>query len=564
MPNGIYDVRLVAADPAITNGNEGTRYSILAEGVRVITNDVPIPTWWIRGFTTHIQVRVADRRLTISNGPIATNNSIAFIEIKQVAPIYWGSAAVIDNTDTNKSPADYVNESSPGVLGYFEGHAGKKVGILGWGLNWGSGSGYAPFRWQTNYMTKMWARGTIPYFSWMPQGPAGDTNFSLQNIIAGKHDSYLSNFAAEAKAYGKPFFLRFAWEMNGVWSSYGEGIGYNAGCPPGSFTNMWRHVHDIFTKVGCTNATWIWCMDRDITNQWHFGPISGFYPGPDYVDWVGFDSYNRTGESLESIFSASYNTLSSLAPGKPIMTETASYAKGGPPPIDSKPAWISDALAQVPVLFPNIKAFMWWNWHDWSTDSRNDVTIEGGDNWLPYWEAPVDWVSVNAFSNGIASPYYVPNLFTNLKSSPIQPIDLLSPPAAISASISNSAVKLVWFGVAGATNYNLYRSTTGSKGSFNWLARTSATNWTDATTAYGTKYYYTIAAENVAGESLDSAQVSVAMPRPALRAHISPTNTLLVSWPVSFTGFALESSADLMSNNWQGVFAPPSTPGLLS
>ncbi|HWH68099.1 MAG TPA: glycosyl hydrolase, partial [Candidatus Sulfotelmatobacter sp.] len=366
----------------------------------------------------------------------------------------------------------------------------------------------------------------------------------------------LSNFAAEAKAYGKPFFLRFAWEMNGVWSPYGEGIDINANCPPGSFTNMWRHVHDLFTRVGCTNATWIWCVDRDITNAWHFGPIRLFYPGDDYLDWVGFDSYNRTSESLQSIFEVTYNSLATLAPGKPIMTETASYPPGGPPPLDSKPAWIADALAQVPVRYPNIKAFMWWNWHDGSINLRDDVTIEGGDNWLPYWLAPVDWTSVNAFSNGIASPYYLDNLFTNLASSPIQPMALLDAPSPPTASASNATVWLSWSGVAGADSYNVYRSTSASLGSFGWLARAPATNWTDTSSTCGTTYFYVVSAENLAGESLGSAPVSITPPRPALRAQLTRTNTVLLLWPASFGDLVLQSSENLHAMNWQTLTAP--------
>ncbi len=36
------------------------------------------------------------------------------------------------------------------------------------------------------------------------------------------------------------------------------GLGVN-GDQPGEFVAAWRHVHDIFTSVGATNATWVWC-----------------------------------------------------------------------------------------------------------------------------------------------------------------------------------------------------------------------------------------------------------------------------------------------------------------
>ncbi len=555
VPNGCYDVLLVAADPADTGG-QGTCYNIYAESAPVIANGTPSSSQWIFGTNTHVQVRVTNRRLTVSNGPDATNNSICFIQIQQVAPIYWGAAVYDNPTDSSlesRSPWDYISQSQPGVLGYFEGHTGKKVSILSWGDSWNE----SYFWWNTNGMSDMWARGTIPRYDLLPSG------ISLSNIIAGAYDSYLTNWARQAKAYGKPFFLRFAHEMNGDWYSWSESNSINAGCAPGTFTNMWRHVHDIFANVGCTNATWVWCIDHYLTNSDHIVPLSRLYPGDAYVDWLGLDIYNQgdvppySGLWFTNLYLDSYVALTNLAPSKPIMVcEVATLSDLSSTP---KPAWIADALMQLPAAFPDIRAFVWFDWN--AGDTNDDWPIEGGENVIAYTNnPPIEWASVDAFSNGVASPFYEANIFTNqanLTASPIQPIVLLKPPPTLAASASNATVQLSWSAVAGASNYNVYRSASSSNGTFTLLTSVTGTNCTDTTSSFCTTYYYMVAAENLAGESLDSTEASVTTPCPTLATRLINPETIQLAWPASFGGFMLQSSSNLPTGNWQNVAAVP-------
>ena len=106
-------------------------------------------------------------------------------------------------------------------------------------------------------------------------------------MIEGHHDAYIREFAEAAKAWGHPFFLRFNWEMNGNWFPWSEGVNGNQ---PGEYVAAWRHVHDIFTQVGATNATWVWCPNVDPASKLH--DLASLYPGDAYVDWTGLDGYN--------------------------------------------------------------------------------------------------------------------------------------------------------------------------------------------------------------------------------------------------------------------------------
>ena len=118
-------------------------------------------------------------------------------------------------------------------------------------------------------MNSIRSHGAIPFYSWGSQSipvPSNlsEPNFQLSDVIEGHHDAYIRKFAEAAKAWGHPFFLRFNWEMNGGWFAWAEGVNGNKA---GEYVAAWRHVHDIFTQVGATNATWVWCPNVDPENQ---------------------------------------------------------------------------------------------------------------------------------------------------------------------------------------------------------------------------------------------------------------------------------------------------------
>ena len=52
--------------------------------------------------------------------------------------------------------------------------------------------------------------------------------------------------------------------MNGSWFPWSEGVNGNRA---GEYVAAWRHVHDIFTAVGATNVTWVWCPNVDYNNN---------------------------------------------------------------------------------------------------------------------------------------------------------------------------------------------------------------------------------------------------------------------------------------------------------
>lgn len=239
--------------------------------------------------------------------------------------------------------------------------------------------------------------GAIPFFSW------GSTPYSDAQVAAGNEDSYITSWAQAAKSWGHPLFLRFDWEMNGSWFPWGVG---NNGNTASSYVAMWKHVHDIFTSVGASNVSWVWCPNIDPGNQ--LAPMSSLYPGDAYVDWTCLDGYNGDNpwSSFAQLFTSSYGAVTgTIAPTKPmIIGETASTESGG-----SKPDWITAMLSSLPTSFPMIRGFLWFD------------KIESGPGGHTDWPLDSTSSSLAAFANGIQSSSYTSNSYASLSASPIPP-----------------------------------------------------------------------------------------------------------------------------------------------
>ena len=101
-------------------------------------------------------------------------------------------------------------------------------------------------------------RGATPQITWEPWDAGGTANqpmYSLARINAGAYDAYIRASASAAAAYGKPFQIRFAHEMNAGWTSWGAGVNSNTG---NQYVTAWRRVVAIFRARGATNVSWVW------------------------------------------------------------------------------------------------------------------------------------------------------------------------------------------------------------------------------------------------------------------------------------------------------------------
>lgn len=321
-------------------------------------------------------------------------------------PTYWG-AWIGDQISGEKPPWDMR------PVAHLEALLGKGFSLLALGSPFAD-CDPAPcrfFDFPTAAMDNVHTYGAIPVFNWSSQESALNPSltrvmptFQLADIIAGTYDPYIREFAEDARDWAHPFFLRFDWEMNGDWFPWSEQVNDNQ---PGQYVAAWRHVHDVFTSVGATNATWVWCPYVDISRN--FAPLRPLYPGAGYVDWTCMDGFNWASNAtnphewrtFREIFGSTYKRLvKKIAPGKPILlAEMAST--GGP---RARSAWITDMFKQLATRFRRIRGLVWFD------------QIDRGIAW-PLETSPA---TLRAFAKGIANPAFQANVQASV-TSPIPP-----------------------------------------------------------------------------------------------------------------------------------------------
>lgn len=212
----------------------------------------------------------------------------------------------------------------------------------------------------------------IPLITWEPWNPANgiyQPAFQLRKITEVYYDTYITVTAKNIRTYGKPIFLRFAHEMNINRYPWSGNTNHNT---PQEYINAWRHIHHIFSSVGTKNVTWVWSPNVDGDS------LEKYYPGDEYVDWVGLDGYNwgkatpgKSWQSFSDIFLLDYLSITSFTKKPLMIAEMASTEPGG-----NKAKWIEDAYQyQIPKNFPRISAVIWFNINketNWTIDSSSE------------------------------------------------------------------------------------------------------------------------------------------------------------------------------------------------
>lgn len=120
---------------------------------------------------------------------------------------------------------------------------------------------------------KKWAEeviraGGFPQVAWEP-------NNGLDEV---KDNEYLRQFAKDAGELKVPILLRYASEMNGTWTFYS---GHSE-----QYIEKWKLVHDVMEEEA-PKVMMLWNVFTMPEST-----IAEFYPGDEYVDYVGVNIYN--------------------------------------------------------------------------------------------------------------------------------------------------------------------------------------------------------------------------------------------------------------------------------
>lgn len=224
--------------------------------------------------------------------------------------------------------------------------------------------------------------GSIPLITWEPwltefengrhsQLALRDVRerHGLAAVARGDYDFYVDAWAAAAKSFGHPIFIRMAHEMNDPYR-YPWGPQNNT---KEEFIAAWRHVVERFRLAGADNVLWVW-SPHVAYQYWEL-----YYPGAAFVDWVATGSLNfgpiaqwSQWWSFAELFGTKYPRLAAF--GKPIMVaEFGSLAVGG-----DRAAWYRNALTALPQRYPSVHAIVFFNaaGDQTVTYQRVDWTIE--------------------------------------------------------------------------------------------------------------------------------------------------------------------------------------------
>ena len=296
----------------------------------------------------------------------------------------------------------------------FEQMVGKHQAVIASSSYWGEQT------FPTANLNVVWRHGSLPLLFWSPWDKPytqnrGPDKLNLTDIIAGKWDAYIDKWADSARDFGHPMIVAFGVEMNGDWfpwsGTFYGGEGWDDSADnwkgPENFRRAYRHVVDRVRARGATNVKWMFHTNNYSypLDTWNFAPA--YYPGSDYVDWLGLSVYGQQfkdepNPGITSLLDWPYQELSGLDPNKPIMI--AEWATGefpypaGEPGI-RKPEWIKQALELFRTRYPRVKAAVYWH-ERWQNVDQTYSNLRVNSS--------VE--SLQAYRDGVANPDWLGNL----------------------------------------------------------------------------------------------------------------------------------------------------------
>lgn len=304
----------------------------------------------------------------------------------------------------------------------FEKMVGKHQAIVASSSYWGEQS------FPTANLNLIRRHGSVPLVFWSPWDrpyvqTRGPDRFALTSIIEGKWDAYIDRWGDAARDFGHPFFVSFGNEMNGDWFPW-SGWFYGAGKavpgkpspytvpgkaypggPPGPFAGpetykkAYRHVVDRVRARGASNVLWVFHAVNYSIPQDEWNLIGQYYPGPQYVDWLGYSVYGKQfGDEAWSPFDPlldwPYKEICALDPSKPVML--AEWGVGEFPSSGNKAAFVKSALDVISGRYPRIKAAVFWH-ERWQNEDGSYSNLRANSS-------PE---SLAAYRKGVASPLWL-------------------------------------------------------------------------------------------------------------------------------------------------------------
>lgn len=274
------------------------------------------------------------------------------------------SAPAIPQSENETSPEfmwGVFNGWQPQNITDFENLVEEDVDMAGVFVHWGNENEF-PFAFANPLKNE--GKTTVIYWEAKDYNLNTDEQsaFSYDAILEGNWDSYITEFAKDAKDFGGKVILIPFEEANGNWEPWS---GVNNGNTPEKHRLAYRYIHTFFNDV--SNVKFGWTMNNDSVPNTTDNQFADYYPGNVYVDYIGIDGFNfgSPWQTWDEVFGPAIDELSSY--GKPIILTSIASAQG-----TNKASWIRTGLGQGIKNYPSVIGWIWFNENkekDWRVNS---------------------------------------------------------------------------------------------------------------------------------------------------------------------------------------------------
>lgn len=232
---------------------------------------------------------------------------------------------------------------------------------------------------------RAYSEGRVMMLTWQPviKTTLNPNGVIIPGIINGDYDAYIKDRIKRIKAIGAPVFLRVGNEMNGDYTPW---CAWYYSKDADLYIDAWRHIFQIIKQEGACNVILVWNPHDRSYPHFKWNSTELYYPGSDYVDWVGLTGYNSgtsypndTWRKFNDIYGPLYNDYLLKYPGKPFMIGEFSCNETG----GDKKAWIKECLSSL-KNYPNIRIAVWfdktegkWLYRIDSSSGAKEALIQG-------------------------------------------------------------------------------------------------------------------------------------------------------------------------------------------
>jgi hypothetical protein len=227
------------------------------------------------------------------------------------------------------------------------------------------------------------SRGSIPFVFRHPNWDI--QKYGFKNLAGNKEfGESIKTYAKDVVDFGKPMFFSTMHEMNDS-SKIRPWKGKSAK----DVKKLWRHMWQIFEDNGANElATWVWSVNpSEIYYPGTMRNPEWFYPGDQYVDWIGLSvssdaRHPNASGPLSSLTGRTYTHMRTNHPEKPIMMSELSRTN-----TESQGEWLKDAYQTI-KSWPGMKAVNLWDARNPVAGHDHQLSLEGMEALKEVFEDP--------------------------------------------------------------------------------------------------------------------------------------------------------------------------------